>query len=336
MIKYSEDIYNVCISSFNALPLAAIVNSQFFCVHGGISPELNLVGDLNDPKKLNRFHETSQRGMMCDLLWSDPHPDYPESENQKVNENPKEKKGLKSNRAMEAKHTNAKVNFEYNKTRGCSYYYTFNAVAEFLKRNNLLSVIRAHEAQDTGFRTYKETETNKFPSLITIFSAPNYLDVYNNRGAVIVIAGDNILNVRQYGSKPHPYWLPNFMDVFTWSLPFIGEKTMDMLYAILNKIEDADTSIERRGVIRQKIFAIGHLAHIYKRIRSENEAIVKLEGIVSHEKSPLSSFVNPKINQRRRSSLDDINRLLGDNFTEHRRLSFHQAKELDKENEQLP
>lgn len=29
---------------------------------------------------------------------------------------------------------------------------------------------------------YRKSQTTGFPSLITIFSAPNYLDVYNNKG----------------------------------------------------------------------------------------------------------------------------------------------------------
>jgi len=71
---------------------------------------------------------------------------------------------------------------------------------------------------------YRKTPTKKFPSVITVFSAPNYLDVYHNRGAVIKYANKNI-TIRQYNSSTHPYWLPNFMDGFTWSLPFVGAKS---------------------------------------------------------------------------------------------------------------
>lgn len=88
------------------------------------------------------------------------------------------------------------------------YYYSYAACCDFLQSNNLLSIIRAHEAQDAGFvfninstiinnddylfillllfilfryRMYRKSQTTGFPSLITIFSAPNYLDVYNNK-----------------------------------------------------------------------------------------------------------------------------------------------------------
>lgn len=324
--KYLVDVYNECLTLFNALPLAAVMNKQFFCVHGGLSPELRT---LDDVRNLDRFCEPPTKGLMCDLLWADPVEDYDDNSIDRP--------------------------FVRNTVRGCSYAFTYKATCQFLERTGLLSVIRAHEAQDAGYRMYKRTETMGFPSLLTMFSAPNYLDTYNNKAAVLKYE-NNVMNIRQFNSMPHPYWLPHFMDVFTWSLPFVGEKVTDMLVSILNictdeeldedtPIGDADlpthspvlvrseasfapeerleeqpkepTLEEKKLALRNKILAIGRVARMYQVLREESEQVEHLK--------TLNSGVLPKglLSHGREGLRDAIT-------------SFEQARQADSANEALP
>jgi serine/threonine-protein phosphatase 2A catalytic subunit len=68
--KYgSARVWQYITDTFDCLPLAATVENDIFCPHGGLSPSLD---SLEHIRALERRQEVPHEGPMCDLLWSDP------------------------------------------------------------------------------------------------------------------------------------------------------------------------------------------------------------------------------------------------------------------------
>ncbi|CAD8099262.1 unnamed protein product [Paramecium sonneborni] len=273
--KYDQELYDVFMDSFDNLPLACIINNQFIALHGGISPELRNVADVN---QVERFREPPKNGLFCDILWADP---------------------------VDNDDGICEGQFRINEVRGCSYFYGMEAVSRFLERNKLISVIRAHEAQLEGYKMHRWDGGQDFPMVITIFSAPNYCDVYNNKGAVIKFK-NNDLNIQQYNYSQHPYLLPNFMDIFTWSIPFVAEKVTEVLFHIIqprdgeaiDEIVDEDDIAKFKELVgdqqhknkdvflKSKIKFVFRMMQIQKGLRQQSESLVQTKGACPDNRIP--------------------------------------------------
>ncbi|KAG7391555.1 hypothetical protein PHYPSEUDO_004625 [Phytophthora pseudosyringae] len=167
--KYGPVLYNRMIKCFESMPLAArleTVHGTFLAVHGGLSPDIHFVEDING--QVNRFMEPEPNGALCDLLWSDP-----------------------------AKGDAQEQEWAPNGMRGCSFTFNEHACREFLKRNNLLSIVRAHELEEDGYKEHFRHDANRseededgnlfVPAVVTVFSAPEYCNTNHNVGATLKI-----------------------------------------------------------------------------------------------------------------------------------------------------
>lgn len=68
--KYDESVYECFCELFCYLPLGHVLNKKVMVVHGGIFSQDGVT--LEDIKKENRFREPPEKGIMCEILWSDP------------------------------------------------------------------------------------------------------------------------------------------------------------------------------------------------------------------------------------------------------------------------
>ncbi|KAG0308395.1 3',5'-cyclic-nucleotide phosphodiesterase (PDEase) (3':5'-CNP) [Dissophora globulifera] len=293
--KYSERVYDACTESFCTLPLAAVMNKQFLCVHGGLSPELDTLDDL---RKINRFREPPTHGLMGDLLWADPIEDFGQ---ERTNEF-----------------------FVHNHVRGCSYFFSYHAACAFLEKNNLLSIIRAHEAQDSGYRMYRKTKSTGFPSVMTIFSAPNYLDAYNNKVSDMLLAilntcsneelqeDDLVLNITDQSDTAMISATPSDASSAATTE---GGGAADQTHLIGEQAAEKEAS---RNRIRQKILAVGRISRVFAVLRAESESVTELKDLMGTTKLPYGSLA------------------LGAEGLKRAIHSFEDARMSDIENERLP
>lgn len=64
------------------------------------------------------------------------------------------------------------------------------------------------------------------------------------------------MSIKQYDQVDHPYHLPDQIDVFTWSMPFVADKVMSLLTNILQRTngdeEEEVDPIKKLGMDKEK------------------------------------------------------------------------------------
>jgi serine/threonine-protein phosphatase PP1 catalytic subunit len=151
--RYSRHIWVRFNEVFKYLPLAAIIGNRIFCVHGGISPNLDNIQRINSvvrPLEVSCAMTDSENGFVMDLLWADP----------------------------DRYHSG----FNYSE-RGTSYTFGSDVTDEFLDKNDFDLICRAHQVVRDGF----EFPFHPDQTVLTIFSASNYCGDYGNKAAMLKI-----------------------------------------------------------------------------------------------------------------------------------------------------
>jgi len=120
--RYNIKLWKAFCDVFNTLPICACVDEKILCMHGGISPEINQLSDIN---KVVRPTDVPDTGLICDLLWADPEKDIT---------------GWAEN------------------DRGVSFVFGPDVVSSFLRKHDLDLICRAHQVVEDGYEFFAKRQ----------------------------------------------------------------------------------------------------------------------------------------------------------------------------------
>lgn len=112
--KYDIYVYWKLCDLFTFMPLAAVVNSHYMCIHGGIVPDLTL-------EKLQHLDRVSEYPELGSILWSDPSDD---------------------------------IDGFGNSQRGAGYLFGAVALREFLRKVKCTTLVRSHQLVMDGVKEH--------------------------------------------------------------------------------------------------------------------------------------------------------------------------------------
>jgi serine/threonine-protein phosphatase 5 len=126
---------------------------------------------LDEIAKIDRDREPPEEGLMAEMMWADPI-------------------------AVRGRHPSK---------RGLGLSFGPDVTENFLNHNGLQMIVRSHEVKDEGY------EVEHGGKLVTVFSAPNYCDQMNNKGAYLRVSfpaenlnGNAKIDFHTFTAVPHP------------------------------------------------------------------------------------------------------------------------------------